>query len=1209
MTNGNPRDDYYFPETPDTPADRPIEDGREREDRSFSYYFPEEVDYDDYDLTFWEDPRNVVYYRNMFESMGEEQPYPDWLDPAAIYYAYDHFAQANEGRDPDSWWKLHPDDEFRGVLQRISPPPDDYKFPGDMKYLQPEEPVGDKPPEDPYYETGGIPTATYEQLPWFRKLLVKAFGSGAEEPTTADMMQSGAMIGGSAAMFEGTLENLGRGGIRGGIAGAGAGIVLGGTLGGLASKYPAVGKLFEFFDVPETWVEQVAGTVGITGAYWAQLAATGGKTEDYLDVLENIDKVWQVAALTYDVTDLRNLIPGHQAAGLIGTEEGEVLLTPTAAEPTPLGFYETGVPALSNAYTELRDGTKNIDEISEELIMRHGFTGQLRDMTYKTLASPWNVLGVVAVKGGLLTVRAAAKVLTGIDLTQGVGALFVDVAKNTRGFADFYVQWRHRVPKELTPAQMSEMSASAKAVSGVTPEGHHIAATPMTKLEYFRKDGKPSAFRQGWRQLSGLTPEAQAREAGGAIKNMLFHMASAETDPVSQANALRSFKNLKPDEARALGLLVDNAYFEGAHLVLQSLDSDIAKHLKEFELGREGGRIQLLETLAEALDMDIHTLVDDLGSDRKANVIFNEYMKRLAKSGTAEAQTILTKADEGVFSSRWIQEAVTKYVDEKHAYDSKTFLSSLLNKIEDRGEAHLGKYYGVDPIPGWQMAGQAIKAMQSILLLGLNPVYLANNVLNNIVTMAAEGLVGRHMLPSARTKLWNRIGYSPSRRGTLAGMAGELFIGKPEGAIAKMTRRDIIWQTLTDKSRSFSEKWAIISRASHKVERHMTDMALSQGTFEYLSKNKRIGKLLDALEPTLEGKLRLIDEGLPERIHNALESNYSPAEVTEAIYARTTYQVGQAFTDTLAARHNKTPSHVAQTFDELGVYDFVNERIRGGKVKTDVDVYNMFGDLKKELYSTVNKQRVEQLGFENLKQRDGYQLAGAQDFLYRYDSVLYDHYSTLIRSDRILQEAFDFDAANPGSGAVTDAFQLRDELWGHQLEKNKMVLNAFSDSIGAKNAVVKDIIGSADGIGKTWTNYHKTVRKMWNDHYTALVKGMPDDVAAVERAKIITEQNRLATEAFEFEYAKQGEINKHFVDMFVVEYGADVKPAVKGWLDGHIEIRRKMQAAVADLRASIPLNFWNICVASMLTCWMKSRVGWRLTLNCEKRSNSVKMRL
>src|SRR3972149_750191 len=175
----------------------------------------------------------------------------------------------------------------------------------------------------------------------------------------------------------------------------------------------------------------------------------------------------------------------------------------------------------------------------------------------------------------------------------------------------------------------------------------------------------------------------------------------------------------------------------------------------------------MINRMAAALDETPYRLIADLqGAHPKTD--FDTVMKRikaLADEGNKPAAEFMKNID----STKDLNNAALKKVADLFSgeggapFDAGMWSAQLMHILAEGGEKWAVDWFGIKPAAWAARFAGIIKQAQGHLLLGNNPLYLANNAINNVVTMAWDGLLGG-MGKKARMDYLRRYGIPTTLR-------------------------------------------------------------------------------------------------------------------------------------------------------------------------------------------------------------------------------------------------------------------------------------------------------------------------------------------------------------------------------------------------------------------------------------------------------------
>jgi hypothetical protein len=203
-------------------------------------------------------------------------------------------------------------------------------------------------------------------------------------------------------------------------------------------------------------------------------------------------------------------------------------------------------------------------------------------------------------------------------------------------------------------------------------------------------------------------------------------------------------------------------------------------------------------TALHGAGIDPLKLLGDIANNRKdADAYLNVLRNRLREAGTPNAGRV------GGHDRPRPDDTVTRLSRALGDY-SEEFNTALISMLTEEVENWTTQWLGVKPDPLAIRLSNTIKNAQSLVLLSLNPNYLINNALNNVVTQAFTGTFGVESV--ARTDaFWRDFGVMPQRMN--AGTGGVAAMGDDVAGISAdiPAERRAVLSVITSPARS---SWA-----------------------------------------------------------------------------------------------------------------------------------------------------------------------------------------------------------------------------------------------------------------------------------------------------------------------------------------------------------------------------------------------------------------
>jgi len=773
-------------------------------------------------LTYWEKPANVIGARNLID----RDPQYDWesvgIDRQFINDAYNRLGQYNQGR---SWWEWDPidrNDPFTDTMRNLPEPAGNYQDSPVFKpdYLnQPTQQPGTQLPS-------GVELAN---LPGWQKTMAFIMGNGAMQG--AAMALPWMVMGGTTGFIAGGPI----GGILGAGGALTAGFLLGfagdqenqeyARKRMLASGYSegfvnflqnTFNAGFKALNLPAEWTEQAVGT-GMLG--WDAIKQTlpyritgsqdmldeylKGNTE-FKQLLDNLPAVWDASRSTYEALAttgmggaISNLPAGIEFLADMATQgqtdvrfaQGGQVHVLGQAEPVKLDLVGTAI--LKAATNEIIAGG-DPNRVFEKYQKMTGFSGQFADMIYQSLADPLNIMPFVE-RG---VVKGVGKVTGNVFLEQAAHlAKGEGIVGTLREYGNLLRQGVEidgvKAPKPW------EMTRFQRSVADVTPDGilkeyrgGLAGAATRTKRSFFTFAENPLNPVGWWKSLSELTPKSKFAGYTGLAQSNWGEIMSTYDDVDKMMTDIVQFSDMKPAEAAVLGRQFNNAEM---YTVLQGQKGYSEKAARYQGIWRANGdRRQLLLRVAGITGEDYHKLLARIkeGGPREANTIYRELVNKVQeaqrvdtdpnsgrsldeinalKQQAQDAQALLA---DGMFTPDVFKTVAGELKRNPWAFDPGYFKGFVYQDMMNHLEKWAIDSFGVKPESGLIRAGNALKAMQSFLLLDFSPQYAITNSLSNIATRAAEHSFG-FLGPQRIQNYLDWIGHYEPRVEASTTMSGE----------------------------------------------------------------------------------------------------------------------------------------------------------------------------------------------------------------------------------------------------------------------------------------------------------------------------------------------------------------------------------------------------------------------------------------------------
>ena len=201
-------------------------------------------------------------------------------------------------------------------------------------------------------------------------------------------------------------------------------------------------------------------------------------------------------------------------------------------------------------------------------------------------------------------------------------------------------------------------------------------------------------------------------------------------------------------------------------------------------------------------------------------------------------------------SGRWTGLSFKKIADtfagkDAIPFNSEHMVLTFLDKLEQGVSAYGVKYFGVKPDNAVMRFSELVKKAQGRVLLGCNPSYFINNAINNIVTMAWDGVMGLNSHAQIMKDMED-LGITATRlrQGIGAADMGELGGGQKVGAkIREAGRANDLMQKISDLM-GRGQMLTPFTLLSGRVEQMSSEIAMHSALMDFWNRRWTVGEWL-----------------------------------------------------------------------------------------------------------------------------------------------------------------------------------------------------------------------------------------------------------------------------------------------------------------------------------------------------------------------------
>jgi len=845
---------------------------------------------------YWRDPGRLNRYYTAINTIKDPANLPNWLDTEAVKVAYQYLAYKNQ-KKPWYEWTLPEDktDPVYELLDSLPTPPNDKLLPYEQMQF------GGDGGED-------INKVSFEDMPKWQQAYLSIMVPGTSENIT-DRPESSRLIAAGVQSAQGAIGGAIGGAIAGGAIGAalglGVGAIPGAIIGAIAlggtsfyqaysgQEIPVLSELLGITAIPREGMERIIGT------------ARQIPYHEMDSIIKDLPSIWQASKGLYESsnTDTINLMGKVLSLGKSEWAADNQIWRITEGYISPQQLQNAssrGVYALNDAAQMISEGV-DPEQAYAEIAARFGDTGATNNFAYQSILDPMLLIPYAEGRVGEFAAKAAGKpeLANAFKATQGnfiIDALPIGIqqvveavtgVRGSQGTIGALQQYRGVVQKvALTGGKsLGTLDWFDRMVGGITKEGYVKELLPLTnktgiagvieKSRSLTAESKATLYLDNLlsstSQLAYTVDDIRLpnSERAAALKAVLEKYASPSTTAVGDAGETLLKSPMTATTSASVKGTVGSTTFQELFAgwmnknIQNSIDSlnNIAAKLGESP-AELVGKIKLSP---DDIAVRIRALNDaslaDLTDPVKLQNAFAVFTGKRADGIEVEPQ----------------------------AFDFRDFRARALNMVAEGATKYLIDHFGIkEASPVIRMAG-LMKSVQSALLLDLNPGYLVNNALNNIVTRGAVGVLG-FMTKDQIEGWWDAFGSKPARlaegfgaTGDNLGEAGSAFstfvkqftdVQQGKGSLAKLSR-------MVNGARS---KFNLMTKLSGRVEGAESVQAYTIGTQEAWNRLWQPGVGYSKMSPQLETQLREIDPNLPDKVYRIINSGMNAAQIDEALW-------------------------------------------------------------------------------------------------------------------------------------------------------------------------------------------------------------------------------------------------------------------------------------------------------------------------------------
>jgi len=1114
-------------------------------------------------------PRRIARYYHALKSVPYAANVPEWIDQPKIETAYQTL-RSSRFTDWQTWEdNLDNDPGLKEYVRDWAPPPLDAIPQWEQQDLAA---VSDAVKSGPVGEWTdyGIDYDTWQTLPEWKKYANRIFRS------------MGGQMGQQAV-------NLGIAGASvAGVPGFIGGAALGSGLGYLGMKegerQQAMGDAYK-----PSATFYIMGTLNFLFTQLQQGMALRQQIQNSIvdpDTYGGVGEILKDIPAAYEAGEgFYGLLPYE--VGSAFSKDGKVRVVNIAGEDTfidaaPKGEFGSGM-ALTEIRRMLQDGKLSPSQVREYTVQKYGFIGELSDLLAGYALDPLDIIGPVT--GGIIGNAA--------DASGNVALANSFLAPTGSGeLLTGYRQYRQNL-RQMPVDDVRKMGNVTRWFAGVDETG-----TDVTLRQ--QPSGK-TAVGKFTDKMFGLTPQSRAdglindfingtstmlEMERGNVEGMYRLVSSLSA--ITPGDAVNAVENGKIKVTVGGTVTEQNlprwALSAEAQVVPLMLKDQMPKVRDHYDLYRNTRpQADLINRMAAALDETPYRLIADLqGKNPKTD--FDTVMKRikaLADEGSKPAAEFMKNID----SMKDLNNAALKKVADLFSgesgapFDTGMWGAQLMHILAEGGEKWAVDWFGIKPAAWAARFAGIIKQAQGHLLLGNNPLYLANNAINNIVTMAWDGLLGG-MGKKARMDYLRRYGIPTTlRKGIGAAEIGDIDVGVIPGTetgkgsyklgrvLHDATRAKDTMQATSDLLHK-GDKFQLAAVTSQHMERFSSEVATVKGVVEYMNRNWTPGVGYDKISGDLRLVLNAARPGLADQVEKAIARGLNKQEIEAEIFTRL---------EVPALRDVLSPEEIQMMSSFPGMVDEIDKGIRAAT--GNEETRNVFREVTRKAEKQMAddfRRKITTMVHATAYKTNTEGLLGAFDAMDRLVPQRHEFWQQHMQHmDDVAAQAEELSGAELNNLWRTE-LEAADEQWRTFQDMEGAKWLGIFEGLGAEKTGAEHglVLRNLSDVHDVWSNFYNTRRTLMDEYFdyrsttdfSTMSKGEATALRSAKWAEINDKLNADYTEAVMVEDAYQVDLDTMFSRRYSDQMGATNGQNAAQWRDKQLKIRRTMVQAMTLFR-------------------------------------------
>ncbi len=928
----------------------------------------------------------------------------------------------------------------------------------------------------------------------------------ANMPDWARVTQAGAQAGqaalaGAASLKLGAagLGLLGATGASAALASTPALIAAGAIVAGASliqtfsgKEIPVLNTFLEISDLADTVTEKAIGFVSQVGyeGYQNVKAANEDPNDAYTlvgaigdtlnDAVQNAEAYWKTGGYFYemvgDAGDFAIDI-GKMLLGKEGTDFGEAwYFNRGINEKQEMAPGTYGLEGMANINT-LRQNYLDAgldEELAEQMIQQDilnatGSSGIASDFTMQTI-----------IDVGRITTPLENKALGTVSKLTG-NEIGVEATKINKGGA---FEWLDNYKNLVQTKDVNSLSKIDRILGGINEDG---------KIAQFDKTTRS--------KLTDMLPESKVTGVGNIATNVMNAYLYESTDTTDIRNRLASMTGEATVVNRYTTGLENSADVNTVREGLKhAVDAVNAEAILQRYDDSEGAR-NVLYKVAEELGMEVKDVVSLYENTPK--VLEKRLTDYAAKNNNQVGGIDVTN---GVDPVKTIISGFSTDKDGKmQAWNIKQVQFEITTKLIDNMAEYYTEYYGVKPDSVITQVFDTMKSAQSILLLGWSPGYFINNVVNNAITSAADGVFGI-MTPKQINRYMEEFGVTPNRMASDVNAAAEFRgsskkkskdeAGDPFSKAVKDAKETTgALSSVKKVLREANNKLGLFSNLSGAMEELQGNQLTAVAIQQYWKKRWKAGEGFRLMPTELVEVIEKQSPGMTNIIYRAVEGGLNMEQISQSLYD--TYikpdvgQVMKSVCDELFGAHDQVYEEV---IEKTHVMDEINDRFKN--CKTDEERRTVVKDVQEKIQSYIDNLKREEL-INKANEVEATVSAEGLNYVSNLMAEVAVQYTQFWQNEReqwnkayqsIMDNNYD---PKQRRSVLEEVAQQQKKDWADYYKQEASIYSGIVNGLGFENEYTRKYLGLMLEKQKVWQQFNDQKSQILNYTYqkTAALKG------------------------------------------------------------------------------------------------------------------------